>query len=224
MKRQVVFSIAISIAISLCFTGLPSAGAIATTNIIRDPSYESPPRAMLHDIVSLDFGGGGAGATFWELEGYRGHQCIRLTAINDDLAMVYSQTLPRRSFSDVTDFGFWYKHIDGVATDLTPMIFMNLTVEGGLYDGYELLVIQWPDWMQGYNYDWTFFTKDSWRYSIWDNQNSLVGSGGWPDGLPLADIQTLFDGTLDGVAIGIGMASGVGLAGAFVDNLIIDCV
>ena len=209
---------------SLFLAILTGANARATTNIIRDPSYETPPAHALHNIVSLDFGGGGAGATFWPLDSHRGHQCIRLTAVDDDLAMVYSQVLSRRRFSDVTTFGFWYKHIEGVATDLTPILFMNLTIDGGSYDGYELLVSQWPDWMQGYNYDWTFFNKDSWRYSIWDSQNNLVDSGGWPDGVQLAYIQMLFDGTLDGVAIGIGMASNVGLAGALVDDLIIDAV
>ena len=141
-----------------------------------------------------------------------------------DYSRVYSDAKPKCYFGNITDYGFWYKH-DGdqaVYNDLTPYIVIVLKIEGGDYDGGELVAIQWNTWDQGYATEWTLFDNDSWHYIVYDKDDKYVGQGGMPIGVTLAEIQAQYNGVIDRVAIAIGLAGGDEPARVLVDDLYVN--
>ncbi len=217
MKKIAILGILV---LALIVTAVPVLADSA--NVVRDPSFESNPRAGLHDIRSWDYGFGGGIAEITTADSHSGRQCVLLEATGMDYSRAYHDAQGKKYFSDITGWSFYYKHA-GVSpdyNDVTPYIVIVVNIEGGDYDGGELVVVQWNTSNQGYNYNWTQVNDDEWHYLVYDANGDYVGRWGMPGpGLTLAQIQAQYDGTIDRVAVAIGLSSGITTAGVLVDDL-----
>lgn len=217
MKRAITLS---AIFFSVVF--LIASTVHAGKNIVPNHSFEAYSGSAVHDIASIDYGYGGGIAELYKGDSYSGGKCILLEATGMDYSRVYTDAKPNNKFSDIVDFGFWFKH-DGdpnLYNDLTPYIVIVVDIEGGDYDGGELVAIQWNTWDQGYETDWTWFNNDEWHYQVYDADGNFVDNG-WGN-FPLARIQSLYDGTIERVAVAIGLAGGDESARVLVDHLVVE--
>lgn len=137
----------------------------------------------------------------------------------------YNDVKGHRYFSEIAEVKFWYRHDGDPATynDLTPYVVLVVNIEGGDYDGGKLILAQWNTWSQGYNYDWTLLQNDEWHYIIYDTDGKYVGHWGMSTpSFTLAEIQEMYEGIIDGVAVAIGVADGSETARVLVGELTIE--
>lgn len=197
--------------------------AAGPANIVPDYSYEENPQG-LHEIKSFDYGFGGGVAEFYKMDNHSGRTCVHLLATGMDYSRVSTKALPNSRFSNITSFGFWFKHTQPVTSDLTPSIVIVVKIEGGPFSGYLLQVVQWNTWSSdnsGLRLQWAFFNRDSWHYYVIGSDYGVVSHVGMPNGVSLSQIQKAYDGTIVRVALAVGLASGTTTANVLVDDLTI---
>lgn len=209
MKKLIAIAVAVVLVLPMAAPALAE-----QVNIVPDASFESSAKG-LHRFASDDYGFGGGIAEHTTADSHSGRQCVLLEATGRDQSKVGGYAAGKRYFSDITDWGFWYKHYGTPNTDLTPNILLHVTIEGGAYDGGELVLFQQSSRGQGYNYNWTWFDNDKWWYGV-SFHGDLVD---WGADLTLAQIQSVYDGTVNAWVVAIGFVSGSETARVLVDDL-----